>query len=72
MPIRDYMLDPLEEKPIMVCPDCGGEIYKNDRMYEVNIGYYICEECFKNWVSYMPATDLADKMQISNRRAIEI
>lgn len=70
--VRDYMLDPPEEKPIMVCPDCGGEMYGNERMYEVSDGYFVCESCFKTWLSYIPPFEFADKFGISYLKAGEI
>lgn len=72
MALYDCNLDPPEEKHIRVCPDCGGEIYKGDTVYELEQGYFVCESCFRDSIDRVDTHTLADHFDISYMDAGDI
>ena len=41
--------DPQRSQPDGVCPGCGGELWRGDRVYEVD-GRQLCRGCLRLWV----------------------
>lgn len=72
MRIPDYNLDPPEAKSVMVCPDCGNEIYAWNTVYELEQGYFVCEDCFRDSISEVPTETLADHFDVRYMTADEI
>lgn len=52
---------------VMVCPDCGGEIYKGDTVYELEMGYFVCDRCFRESFDSVPTETLADRFDIRHK-----
>lgn len=53
MPLRDSQ----EDRPVCLCPKCGGEVYHGEKLFEWD-GRKVCLDCFKHevvsWLENFP------------------
>ncbi len=47
-----------QRTPAWICPSCGGEVYRGERIFRYR-GRYICAECLRDDVRFLTAEEMA-------------
>lgn len=63
--VWDYP-DPPDETPVPLCPRCGEPL--SEETYEIDLGRFVCEECFDDYIEELSREELADKIGIRHRK----